>query len=158
MIEDDLRMPISVTKRAASPTRFSRYRTSDGRDHFQYCSVAVNSLNYQDAGGNGTDPVVVRDDTELAMTHAYQIRSAKEMPPLAGSVTIPWLTSYYEIGDLVTTVAGRDISLQTNVGVSTGETQTYAYIVDREWSMAGERQSTVLQLSDKRAMPQPYRG
>ena len=44
-------------------------------------------MNYAAQGGDGTDPVVVRDDTESAMAHAYHLRTAYEFPPLAGALT-----------------------------------------------------------------------
>ena len=151
VIEDDQRMPISVPKRVASPTKFSRLRIADGGDHFQYCAISPNSLNYTAAGGNGTDPYVVRDDTADAMTHAYQLRSAHEFPTLAGSVTIPYWTDYYQIGDRITLIEGRNVSLQTNVGADQGEAPCYAWVVGLSWTFDEHRQQTTLQLSDRRA-------
>jgi hypothetical protein len=151
VIQDDLRMPVSAGKRIASPTRFARWRSVDARDHFQYASIDPSSMNYTTQGGDGTDPVVVRDDTDNAMAHAYQLRSAYEFPPLAGSVTIPYITTYYEVGDRIERVAGRDVSLTTNIGQDQGETPTYPWVVGVWWSFEGDRQSTTLQLSDRRA-------
>jgi hypothetical protein len=151
VIQDDLRMPISAGKRIASPTRFARWRTVDARDHFQYASIDPSSMNYTAQGGDGTDPVVVRDDTDSAMTHAYQLRSTYEFPPLAGSVTIPYITTYYEVGDRIEQVAGRGVSLTTNIGQDQGEAPTYPWVVGVSWGFEGDRQSTTLQLSDRRA-------
>ena len=81
VIDDDLRLPISAPKRIASPTQFTRWGSADARDHFQYASVSPGSRNYQAMNGDGTDPVVVRDDTSNAMAHAYQFRSAQRVPP-----------------------------------------------------------------------------
>ena len=151
VIEDDRRIDARAPKRIASPTRFSRYRSADARDHFQYASISAGSRNYQQAGGDGTNPVVIRDDTAAAMTHAEQLRSAYEFPPLAGSLTIPYITRYYEVGDRIQEISGRDASLQTNVGSDQGETPTYPWIVGVSWMFEGDRQQTVLQLSDHRA-------
>jgi hypothetical protein len=151
VIQDDLRMPISAGKRIASPTRFARWRSVDARDHFQYAGIDPSSMNYTTQGGDGTDPVVVRDDTGNAMAHAHQLRSAYEFPPLAGSVTIPYITTYYEVGDRIEQVAGRDVSLTTNIGQDQGETPTYPWVVCASWSFEGDRQSTTLLLSDRRA-------
>jgi len=150
VIEDDLRMPINVPKRIASPTIFTRRRSADGRDHFQHASVSAGSLYYTQDGGNGTDPYVVRDDTTDATTHAYQLRSAHEFPPLAGSITIPFWTAYYEVGDRVQIVQGRNVTLQTNVGVDQGEAPCYPWVVGVSWNFDGDRQQTKLQLSDHR--------
>jgi hypothetical protein len=151
VIQDDLRMPISAGKRIASPTRFARWRSVDARDHFQYASIDPSSMNYTTQGGDGTDPIVVRDDTDNAMAHAHQLRSTYEFPPLAGSVTIPYITTYYEVGDRIEQVAGRGVSLTTNIGQDQGETPTYPWVVGVSWSFEGDRQSTTLQLSDRRA-------
>jgi hypothetical protein len=151
VIDDDFRMPITAPQRIASPTVFSRWRSADAKDHFQYCTIAPNSLNYVVQGGNGTDPVVARDDTMPAQTHANQLRSTHEFPTLAGSVTIPYLTNYYGIGDRVQIVQGRNANLQINVGVDQGETPTYPWVTAFGWELSGDRQATTLQLSDCRA-------
>ncbi len=151
VIRDDLRMPISAGKRLASPTQFARWRTADARDHFHYASIDPSSANYSQQGGNGTDPVVVRDDTSTAMAHAYQLRGAHEFPPLAGSITIPYITTYYEIGDRVEQVQGRGVSFGTNIAQDQGELPTYPWIVGISWSFEADRQTTTLQLSDRRA-------
>jgi hypothetical protein len=108
-------------------------------------------MTYAAQGGDGTDPVVIRDDTDAAMAHAYQLRSAYEFPPLAGSITIPYITTYYEVGDRIEQVAGRNVSLTTNIGQDQGEAPTYPWVVGVSWSFEGDRQSTTLQLSDRRA-------
>ena len=151
IIEDDRRIDAIVPKRIASPTQFSRWRSADARDHFQYTSISAGSRNYQQAGGDGTNPVVIRDDTEAATTHAEQLRSAYEFPPLAGSLTIPYITTYYEVGDRIREIGGRDANLQTNVGSDQGESPTYPWIVGVSWTFEADRQQTVLQLSDHRA-------
>jgi hypothetical protein len=151
VIQDDLRMPISAGKRIASPTRFARWRSVDARDHFQYTTIDPSSANYAAQGGDGTDPVVVRDDTDGAMAHAHQLRARYEFPPLAGSITIPYITTYYEVGDRIEQVAGRGVSLTTNIGQDQGEAPTYPWVVGVSWSFEGDRHSTTLQLSDRRA-------
>jgi hypothetical protein len=161
VIDDDRRLDIQAPRRVASPTQFSRWRSSDGKDHFQYCAVSQDSLYYANPPsggppGNGTDPVVMRDDTGAAQTHANQLRSAHEFPILAGSVTIPFLTDYYRIGDRVQIVSGRDASLQINVGADQGETPTYPWITAFSWILEPDRQQTVLQLSDRRAEERNY--
>ena len=145
-------MPISAGPRVASPTQYPRWRVTDGRDHYQYNSVSIGSPYYTQGGGNGTDPLVIRDDTAAATTHANQLRAATEMPPIAGSVSIPYVTSYYEVGDRLWKISGRSVSLQTNVGISAGEAEDYPWIVGVAWTNSGARQGTELQLSDHRAV------
>jgi hypothetical protein len=159
VIEDDLQMPIEAQKRIVSPTQFTRFRSADARDHFQYDTIDISSVNYPDQmdkdgnPGDGTNPIVVRDDTDDAQAHAYGLRSSHEFPPLAGSVTIPFITTYYDIGDRVQLVRGRDVSLQTNIGVDQGEAPCYPWVVGLSWMFENSRQQTTLHLSDRRAEP-----
>jgi hypothetical protein len=149
-IESDLRIDARAPKRIASPTQFARWRSADAADHFQYTTITPGSINYPTAGGDGTNPVVVRDDTAAATTHAQQLRSSHEMPPLAGSVTLPGISVAYSIGDRVSLISGRAINLQTNIGASQGEASVFPWIVGLSWDFEGDRQSTTLVLSDRR--------
>ena len=79
-----------------------------------------------------------------ALTHAEQLRAAHEFPTLAGSATVPFLTDYYQIGDRVKIVQGRNASLQINVGVDQGEAPTYPWITAFAWDFSGDKQHTVL--------------
>jgi hypothetical protein len=150
VIEGDQRVNVIAYARSASPTMYPRERAIDAHEHFQYCQVVPKSLYYTDDGGDGTHNYVQRDDTKAATTYAQQIRSAHEMPPLAGSMTIPFLTDYYALGDRLNMIQGRNANLQTNVGAEQGEAPSYPWIVARSFVFE-PRQETVLQLSDRRA-------
>jgi hypothetical protein len=154
VIEDDLRLSITAQKRIASPTVYPRFRVADARDHFQYTAIDPSSANYT---GDGTNPQVIIDDTAAALTHAYQLRSAHEMPPLAGSITLPFVTDYYEIGDRVRSISGRNANLGISIGMSQGETPTYPWIVGVSWLFEPNAQRTTLQLTDRRAEPRNAR-
>jgi hypothetical protein len=145
VIDDDLMLPAVLPSRKASPTVFTVRRRADARDHFRLDTVAPGSLY-----NLGADPVIVRDDTPLALAHANQLRAAHELPPLAGSVTIPSLITAFRVGDRVGRINGRDISLQTNLGTGSGESPVYPVIVSLTWDFTGQRQSTVLELADRR--------
>ncbi len=155
VIEDDLRMPISAGKRPASPTQFPRWRIADRRDVFQYASVHESSMNFArleddliispyklDDAGN----IVVRDDTDAAQALADQMRTAREAPTISGTVTIPYITDFYQVGDRIESIVGRDCSLQTNGAASVGEAPTYPWVVAVSWTFQ-PRQETVLTLS-----------
>jgi hypothetical protein len=146
-------MGITAPKRVASPTKFSRWRAADARDHFQYAAIHPSSIYFAQAGGSGTDPVVIRDDTKPAQTHAYQLRAAHEFPSLSGSLSIPYITTYYEIGDRIREITGRNASLQANVGADQGEAPVYPWVVGVSWDFTGDRQQTILELTDRRAGP-----
>ena len=153
VIESDQKLGITAPMRTASPTKFPRWRVADARDHFQYNSVDKGSLYYQQDGGDGMNPYLVRDDTKAATTHAKQLRSVHEMPPLAGAVTIPYITWYYEVGDRLNQIKGRDANLTTNVGLDQGEAPEYPWIVGVSWTNDADRQQTILNLTDHRAEP-----
>jgi hypothetical protein len=154
VIDSDQVIPVLADKRMSSPTQFTRRKSADGNDHFQHCSIAVGSLNYDDADGDGTNPVIVRDDTDVATTHAKQLRAAHEFPRIAGSASVPFITDYYKIGDRIKQVKGRGASLQVNVGADQGETPTFPWVDAFSWDFEGDKQQTILQLSDRRAEPQ----
>ena len=146
VIEDDLMLPAVIPSRKASPTAFTVRRRVDARDHFRLETIAPGSLY-----NPGTDPIIARDDTPRALAHANQLRAAHELPPLAGRVTIPSLITAFRVGDRVGRINGRDISLQTNLGTGSGESPVYPVIVSLTWDFTGQRQATVLELSDRRA-------
>ena len=152
VIDSDIRLPITANKRKASPTRFTRARLADAKDHFQYGAVSKGSPYYpQQSWPDPNNPGVIRDDTSLAQTHANQLRAAHEFPPLAGSLSIPFVTAYYEIGDRIREIAGRNVNLQTNIAGDQGEAPTYPWVVGVSWDFTGARQQTILELTDRRA-------
>jgi hypothetical protein len=151
VIDHDHGLEVLAPKRVGSPSKYEKVRYVDAKDHFLQCTVATGSLYYGQAGGNGADPVPLRDDTDAAETHAKLIRAAHEFPRLAGSVTVPFLTDYYEIGDRIKVIDGRNANLQINVGADQGETPTYPWVVGFSWVLEPDRQQTILQLSDRRA-------
>ncbi len=156
----DTENAVTALGRKSVPTQYTRERSADGRDHFQYCTIAPGSLNYttqtdiNGAMSDGTHPLVMRDDTAAALTHAEQLRSAHEFPTLAGSATLPFITDYYQIGDRVKIIQGRNANLQINVGVDQGETACYPWVTAFAWDFSGDKQQTIIQFSDRRAEPQ----
>jgi hypothetical protein len=96
------------------------------------------------------EDIIDRDDTAIAEAHARQLRASHEFPPLVGTINLPFLTTYYGIGDRVQAVVGRNVSLQTNVGVDQGEIADYPSIVGLSWTLEADHQFTVLQLADYR--------
>jgi hypothetical protein len=146
VIDDDLMLPAVITARPASPTLFTLRRRVDARDHFGMATVSRGSVY-----NPGSEPLIVRDDTERALAHARVLRAAHEFPHLAGSVTIPSLITALRVGDRIGQINGRDISLQTNLGVAQGESPAYPTIVALSWEFTSGRQATVLELADRRA-------
>ena len=102
---------------------------------------------------DGLGGIIVQDDTDFALDHAAQLRTAHEFPPMPIAVTIPGVATGYQIGDQISGIAGRDVSFQRNLAPTDSEAPSYPFVVAISWSFAGEQQSTVLQLSDRRLEP-----
>jgi hypothetical protein len=149
VIEGDFMLSGYAGRRDASPTRFAVRRRVDARDHFRQEVVSVNTVY----NVTEDEEVTLRDDSEKARAHAEALRAVHEFAPLAGSVTIPWISFSYEVGQTVDVIDGRGISLRTNIGSEAGEAPSYPFIVSKAWDLSGGRQRTVLQLSDRRAEP-----
>jgi hypothetical protein len=145
VVEDDRMMSVKAAKRSASPTQFIRRRRVDCRDHFQFNRVVATSLYNQT-----NFDVIARNDTALAQSHANSLRAKTEFPPVAGSVTLPFFTAYYQVGDRFSEIDGRNINLQMNAGASQSEAPDYPFAVGKSWTFQ-PRQETTLQLGDHRA-------
>jgi hypothetical protein len=147
-IESDYDLGVVAERRKASPIAYDITRVTDAADHFR------KQIIVQDSAFNvGNDDKTARDDKAKAKAHAEQLRAAHEFPPLAGSITIPGVNLALRIGDRVSKIDGRDVSLRTNLGAEQGEAPTYPFVVAVTWTL-GSRQSTTYQISDRRAEAQ----
>jgi hypothetical protein len=156
VVESDQVMEAVADVRKSSPTQFAITRRISAGDHFQKQILAPQSL-YNQSAQPVTDPAggKVRDDTKAALAFAQALRSAHEMPPLGGTVTLPYVSLAYTIGDRLDLIRGRNVSLRTNVGSGQGEAPTYPWIEQISFSFGENAQQTVLQLADRR--PEPVR-
>lgn len=98
------------------------------------------------------DLKVARNDLRSLVRYAKQMQAATENPPISGTITIPWATNAYKVGDQIDAISGRGMSLQTNAGADQGEGKQYPYVIGVDWDFSGG-QSTTLHLSDRRAEP-----
>lgn len=151
-IEADQDLDVKALARPSSPTKFTVRRHVDTRDRFRKRVISTYSANLIDP----TDPVVKTDDTAEAQAHADAMRRANEAGTFAGSVTIPRLSTAYQVGDNVGSIGGRGVSLRQNIGAGAGESAVYPTVVSIEWDLDG-KQTTTLHLSDRRAEPPPRR-
>ncbi len=146
--------PSLARRRKTSPTRYEVARYVDGHDRYKAQAVHVSS-NYArtetsltDRGDDSTFArIFTRDDSEAALQYAEGLRSAKECPSMAGSVTIGRITNQYFVGDRIDAIVGR-MSLQTNIP-GPNEEPRYPMVVGVTWKHEPE-QVTVLQLDDRR--------
>ncbi len=149
VIEGDFGIDATASRRDASPELSTIMRRVDARDHFHYDVVGGSSAFSLSPG----DDDVVQDDSDAALAHACQLRTAHEFPPLAAAVTIPTFVDYIQVGDRISEISGRDVSLVTNAGTEQGEAPSYPFVVGLTWDFRGEEQSTTLQLADRRWEP-----
>jgi hypothetical protein len=149
VIEGDLGIDVEAKRRDASPMTNTIQRRVDAKDHFHY--DVIDSTSAFNTNSFARD--VVQDDTDLATAHACQLRSAHEFPPLAATITIPMCVTSYQVGDRIDQIAGRNVSFQVNAGSEQEEAPSYPFVVAVTWDFQGEKQQTVLQLSDRRMEP-----
>lgn len=149
VIEADYGIEAIAPRRDASPVSSTILRRVDARDHFHY-DVVDGSSAFNPSPG--TDQVM-QDDSDAALAHACQLRSAHEFPPLTAAVTMPILVDYIQIGDRISQINGRDISFLVNCGIEQGEAPSYPVVVGLTWDFQGNKQSTTLQLADRRLEP-----
>jgi hypothetical protein len=64
------------------------------------------------------------------------------------------LVDYAQIGDRISQINGRDVWLYVNAGIEQGEAPSYPSVVGLTWDFQEAKQSTTLQLADRRLEPQ----
>lgn len=135
-----------------SPTLFRLYRTVDARDRHRIDVIDESSPDF-DPGGNlfalpDRDVQVVRDDRQRAAIELRDRAAASAYPRFAGPLTLSRLANIYWVGNRVRRIVGHDMDLRLNIGAA-GAAAIYPRIVRLTWRF-GDRQETVLQLSDER--------
>lgn len=160
VIEDPGGISRKISSTLSSPLKFPRTRMIDVGETRREI-VHRSSPNFDEAveqsGREPTDDgwlVVVRNDGPFMEKYMKQVIQTHKDPPIAGSVTIPWISEAYQIGDQISEISGRGLSLQTNAGAEQGEAPRYPYVIGVDWGFANG-QSTTLHLSDRRAEPRP---
>lgn len=157
VISADEMISAVAAKRDASPMKHKVRRRIDAKDHFKHQIVkkntpyntTANDLSY-DPAATPPPPPSPRNDTAKAQAHADQMRAAREMPLLAGSITVPWVAHSVGIGDLVSKINGWNIDLAMNAGGPAGESPFYPVVVGFSWNCQLP-QSTTYKLSDRRS-------
>lgn len=147
VIESDTRPVGVIAARPSSILKYDRVLFAGAKQHFSEKKIAAGSL-YNSTGL----ATIVKEEETAIRDFGAQVQQAHENPAIAGRVVIPWLDFGYPIGDVVSKVKGRDLSLQVNAGVEQGEAERYPTIVGVTYEFTG-KQATILQLSDHRADP-----
>lgn len=149
-VDDDWTLDGMVApRRPASPSAFFVERRIDARD--RYRKTVISKWSHLSLTVGTSDETVI-DDTDEALAYARARRRHTESGSFAGSATIPRLSTAYDLGDHISGVAGRDVSLRCNAGAELGEEAVYPAVVSVSWNFDGQ-QSTTLDLQDRRAAP-----
>lgn len=151
VIEGDRRVSKPLPRRSTSPLKRSRFRFVDATNAFGQQAIHISSPYF--AGPQKGDVLMARDDAKAVAAYAAQAQRASEVPPVEGTITIPWYTGAYEVGDQIGDVSGRDLSLEAGAGAEAGEGRRHPYVtaVDHEFGDSG--QSTTLHISNRIAGP-----
>lgn len=94
----------------------------------------------------GSTPFVTRDDTAYATAEAVAMRTATDSGVFEGDVEIPYFTTYYQIGDKIDQINGRNLGLRTDNG-GPGYLPVLPIVTKIRWELEGG-QKTILTLSD----------
>jgi hypothetical protein len=141
VVEGDATVKGFATSSGYSPLADLVYRRIDARDRYRKETIGIYSEF------NNTDTAVVkRDDTDDAEAEAVMHRATTEAGVLEGSVVIPYLTDYYELGDPIRRINGRGLGFRTDGG--TDSTPLYPIVEGRRLELE-DGQRTVLMLSDE---------
>lgn len=116
-------------------------RIVDARDRYEGNFLAAwSEFNEDDV------ELIDRDDTDNATAEAEARCLATESGVMQGTFTIPYITTYYQIGDRITGIVGRGLSMRTD-GNATNEVPAYPTVNGLRWNFAGE-QTTTIEISD----------
>jgi hypothetical protein len=144
VIEGDHPIAAKAARRPSSPTNFEILRRIDARD--RYCKQLIAPRSEYNSTG---EFIVSRDDTAEAQAEANSRRLANESGVVSGRITLPRLTTAYRIGDRISSIQGRNLSLRTNAGSPLEESSVFPAVTSITWNFDG-RQETILELSDER--------
>ena len=144
VIAGDRGIQAKAIRRKGSPGTYPITRRDDARDRYQRAVVDPSSV-HSESGSQ----VASRDDTKVAERHASARRTAHESATLAGRLTVNRLVRSVRIGDAVTAISGRGISLRTVAGAAGAEGPRYPVVVgiDRSYT---PRLATTFHLQDRR--------
>jgi len=99
----------------------------------------VSTFHLQSSNDNGADE---RDDTDDIQSYAEAIRDKNDMADMSCEFRLPGLHIEYKIGDLITKIEGREVSL--DAASDTASAPRYVQIVERRWEFDDSGPFTVL--------------
>jgi hypothetical protein len=149
VIESDQNIDAEAFRRDVSPTKFVIRRTVDQRSRLRPGLIHPSSYHHPDRGKADAKAIDTGKEKDQAKDFATGKRESRQLGAWAGRGSIPRLTNAYIIGDRIRRVAGRDVSLQTNVDANGKEAPVYPRVIGITYKLS-EKQETQLILTDKR--------
>ena len=158
-VDDDFPVYAQADRRASSPIARKVVRYVDHSDQRVQQIIHRSSTSWEQAKAKtpalkahpgGSDWLIAKDDSDSLDSEASARRAAHESPPVSGTITLPFLSRGFEVGDRIEEISGRGINLSGSVSKD-GKEPVYPRVVARTWTQDGESGiSTVLALSDRR--------
>jgi hypothetical protein len=141
VVESDQALSQTAVPTGNSPLPQPIERTVDASDRYHNEFVDFPS-QFNSTGSSDLNP---RNNNAAALAEAQAMRLNQESGVLSGPVTIPRLTTYYQVGDRISAIEGRNLGLRTDQG--TGN-PIYPVVVGRRFEFGPDGQYTILELSD----------
>jgi len=142
VVESDQALTQIALPRGSSPLSQTINRQIDASDRYHNEYIDYPSELNNASGGANQNP---RNDNKAALAEAQALRASTEAGVLEGPVMIPRLTTYYQIGDLISEIEGRNLGLRTDNG---SDTPIYPVVVGVHYQFGDDSQTTALELSD----------
>lgn len=141
-VESDQRLSYTAQRGSTSPLTTTVEQRIDAHDRLMI-QVQSKCSEWNTAGSDQK----LRDDTDLATAEAIATRIATECGVFEGEpVEIPYITRYYDIGDRIDQINGRNLGLRTDTGTSSAGA-VLPVVIRRRWEFMPQ-QRTLLWLSD----------
>ena len=125
----DVAIEETAVKRIDTPNGRKVVAGIDVSDRYHYRTIATTG-DLASQLNSGSDPADTRDDTSDLLSLAEQIRADEESARMSGSFGLIGLNLSYWIGDLLTEISGRAISLNRN---SASGTPKYLQVMGVSW-------------------------
>lgn len=149
-IESDQHLDVFAPRRDVSPTKFEINRVIDMRSSLRPGIIHPSSLYHPQFQAADARPVAAGNTADEALAYAIGKRESRQLGRWAGQISIPRLVYSYDVGDRVRKIAGREVSMQTNLDGNGREAPVYPRVIGITWDMA-KGQATQLVLTDKRS-------
>ena len=143
VVEADSSLTQVAAPTGGSPLPQAINRVVDASDRYRRDYIDHSSEFAAAMAQNASTPSP-RNDNAAALAEAQALQYGQQSGVLEGPVTIPRLTTYYQVGDRIDQVEGRNLGLRTDQGTGS---PVYPVVVGVSWGFS-PYQSTTLELSD----------